>query len=252
MEHHCCDAGFKRFCKFLKRVFLSVNPEKTEIEFDQFWSKKFKVIRLGHPQIFPLTIAYSGKWFVGSIKVFKRNGRYFGSILDCKVTEHSLNSFLALGNLKPFYLELTIRTLTELGIDCVCLVKLARSVTSITDGIRKRLERLVVEHSSIIGRLIPLEVRVFNGLSEFLDEVGSLSETRVLLHPSASIRLSLDDIQSRGIYFIGPEGDFTPDELDLLKQSGFKFRNLGNFILTSWATASLLSSLDYFKRVVYS
>ncbi len=228
----------------MRRIFIYQPTNTSKIEFSEFWSSRFKVLRITN-SVFPVSFFDCGMWYQGEIQVFKQKGRYFGSIIQYSPVVQNPLTFFAIGSVKHFYLDLIVRILTELNADFLYVVKLERSVTPCTQSILQKMQKLVLEHSSITGRVIPLQIKSFANLEQFFSEVDFKSLNRFVFHPSFGVRFMKEDIKPPILYFIGPEGDFTPEELKVLTNLGFEGRNLGSSILTSWGAVGVVASVNF-------
>ena len=72
------------------------------------------------------------------------------------------------------------------------------------------------------------------------------SETKIVLYPKATTKLSDIEIKDSVSVAIGPEGDFTKDEILTLEEAGFEAVTMGSRILRAeTAAVSVVSALRY-------
>ena len=76
--------------------------------------------------------------------------------------------------------------------------------------------------------------------------INTNSETKIVLYPGATTKLSNIEIKGSVSVAIGPEGDFTEDEVLTLEEAGFEAVTMGRRILRAETAAiSVVSALRY-------
>jgi len=150
--------------------------------------------------------------------------------IDDKTTESPINVTIYQGVPKADKLELIIQKTTELGVNTIIPVQMARSVAKIEPkNLEKKLERwnkIAAEASKQSGRQrIPLVGNVIN----FKNIIENISKYDIVLLPyenekSTSIknavlqaRVTNSDIKNIAV-IIGPEGGFSEEEVKLLSE----------------------------------
>ena len=118
---------------------------------------------------------------------------------------------------------------TEIGIDEITSLICTRSERTTIKP--ERLERVIVaamKQSVIAQRPLLNEIIRFE---DFLDRTKDIRNNKFIAHCDEGIRQNLKDVYSRGsnaICLIGPEGDFTPDEIKSAQDHYFQPVTLGN------------------------
>ncbi len=135
-----------------------------------------------------------------------------------------------------------VEKVVELGGRRIVPLVTARSVAGPTEKTLTRLRRTVVEASKQCGRNRLLEIAEPVAWAGFLTEVGS-EPCRLLAHPRGEPCAwpSLERALPQGIVAaVGPEGGFTPDEVELAKASGWRTVDLGRRILRVETAAAVI------------
>jgi 16S rRNA (uracil1498-N3)-methyltransferase len=141
--------------------------------------------------------------------------------------------------------ELIIEKCTELGVDEIVPLKTKRSVVVFNEdkmrGKLSRFEAVAVNAAKQSQRMKVPQIHPMTPLPEFLK---SLDPQGVHLFPTlqnsskhVSEALLAADRQKTVTVFIGPEGDFTPDEAELAVKSGCVPVSLGDTVLKTETAA---------------
>ncbi len=189
-----------------------------------------------------------GKAYEAAIADISKENVFIDVINEIQLdTESSLNLILCQGILKGEKMDLIIQKATELGVKEIipliterCIVKETRKV--------KRWQKIAEESAEQCGRTViptihePVEFRLLftvhcsqqmNGFI-FWEEGGlSLKDaiSKLAIHPSAYSPIYL---------FVGPEGGFTAEEVDLSEEHGLIKTTLGKRVLRA-ETAAIAS-----------
>ncbi|WPU93780.1 16S rRNA (uracil(1498)-N(3))-methyltransferase [Mucilaginibacter sabulilitoris] len=146
-------------------------------------------------------------------------------------------------------LEWFLEKATEIGIDEVSLIISQRS---------ERKEAKVDRLSKIITAAIKQSIKAYHPV---LNEPVKLSELlsrpfdgqKFMAHCEPGKKLSLRNeliLQSRYLILIGPEGDFTPTEIETALQNGFKPITLGESRLrTETAALEACFEVNFLNRI---
>ena len=150
-------------------------------------------------------------------------------------------------------MDLIIQKTTELGISEIQPIVCERSIVKIKkDKIDKKLShwrQVAIAACEQCGRAEIPKIREPENIIKYLERVmESDKDTKIILSPEAA--QSLDNIipnSKQAIkVLIGPEGDFTKQELDFSIQKGFSPIKIGPRILrTETAPITILSILQY-------
>ncbi len=138
-----------------------------------------------------------------------------------------------------------IEKLVELGVTAIVPLATSRSVAQFSDGVRTRLERIVIEASKQCGRNRLMQIAAPEKCSEFFAQ--NPSATKLITHPDGK---SLRDVSWRApcVVAIGPEGGFTTDEIESATKCGWECVNLGPRILRT-ETAAIFAAVIAADRI---
>lgn len=155
---------------------------------------------------------------------------------------------LGVALLKGRKLDSVVRMATEIGVASIQLFTCARSVPK-TDARRmreriRRLETIASESArqscrSSVPTLPPLQ-----GLEEILS--GNLPAFCALLHETAGGRSLSDlliDAEAERLLLVGPEGGFTPEEVEDAGRMGFHVAGLGLPVLRAETAAVVAAAV---------
>ena len=160
---------------------------------------------------------------------------------------------LAQSLLKGEKMDYLIQKATELGVKEIIPFFSSRSVPLLEKSRRPnrhhRWEKIAVEASKQCGRRVVSKIESLQDYSGML-RAASTDHLRLILWEGGGIKLK-EVLEKSGektkIFFvIGPEGGFSPDEVDKAKRAGFVAVTLGKRILRAeTASLCLLSILQY-------
>jgi 16S rRNA (uracil1498-N3)-methyltransferase len=199
----------------------------------------------------------TGKEYVGFIKeADRKKKRMIVEIVRTEkpVKESAPEIILAQAIPKKSKMEYIIEKATELGVSRVVPLVSERTIARPKDTATskkkvKRWRKIAIEASKQCGRTnVPVidEITEYGEMAHQID-LYDLTLLACLTGETVSIKESLDGFKSGKILvFIGPEGDFTPEERQMADKGNCKFVSLGKRILRS-DTAGLfvLSAIDY-------
>jgi 16S rRNA (uracil1498-N3)-methyltransferase len=167
--------------------------------------------------------------------------------------DSSLEVTLAQSLLKGEKMDYLIQKATELGVKEIIPFFSSRSVPLLEKSRRPnrhhRWEKIAVEASKQCGRGVVPKIESLQDYSGML-RAASTDHLRLILWEGDGIKLK-EVLERSGektkIFFvIGPEGGFSPDEVDKAKRAGFVAVTLGKRILRAeTASLCLLSILQY-------
>lgn len=163
--------------------------------------------------------------------------------------ESPLDIILYQGILKSSWMDTIVQKCTELGITGIVPVANRRSQLRIT-GKYERWQRISNEACKQCGRNIPTEIGKLITLEEAIEKTSG--EHSITLDPVSRITLKkhLENIRNHPEkinLFIGPEGGFTEQEIDLMEDSGFITVNIGPRTLRAETAAIVTSALVQYK-----
>jgi len=145
----------------------------------------------------------------------------------------------------------------ELGVARIVPLRTARGVAQPVDQALARLARTVIEASKQCGRNRLLELSEPQGWEEFVSEDRG-AQWRLVAHPAVrhaqGISPTLPEIphstKSPILMGIGPEGGFSPEEIELALASGWRLVDLGGRILRTETAAIVLAA--WVSKTIYS
>jgi 16S rRNA (uracil1498-N3)-methyltransferase len=165
-----------------------------------------------------------------------------GKVLDKKKelkNDFKIGLFCSL--LKGDNFEAVLEKCTELGIDFFQPVIFDRSIIRELKPLKtERYKRITKEATEQSGRLKPPDILE---PIKFSDAINKTRKDFNIVSAIGSGKNILDlRMKGKNInIFIGPEGDFNENEIDIMKKEDFLFFNLGDNILRS-ETACILAS----------
>ncbi len=125
--------------------------------------------------------------------------------------------------------DFLIEKLTELGAACFVPLITARSVVMPREGTAEKLQRAVIEASKQCGRNRLMRVEPPQRWDHFVRR-PDLPEVRVVLDPGGAALLPPIGAAG-GVVTVGPEGGFTPQELECARRFGWQVVSLGPRVL---------------------
>jgi 16S rRNA (uracil1498-N3)-methyltransferase len=144
--------------------------------------------------------------------------------------------------------QFLIEKLTELGAAEFVPLTTKRSVIDPGEGKMEKLQRYAIEASKQCGRNVLLHIQPAANWAEFCKS-SDLPATRLVAHPGGMS--ALDSTNEDSVLAVGPEGGFTPEEINLARESGWCVVDLGPrilrietaaILLTSWAVRSAIGA----------
>jgi len=157
-------------------------------------------------------------------------------------TKRRVSLYLAI--LKKENFELAVQKAVEAGVSEIIPVISERTIKT---GLNiERLKKIILEASEQSGRSF---VPTLSPTLKFKDalENGSNAEEKIIFTPSDDTYVSNKEAQNISI-FIGPEGGFTPKEIDLAKKSNYFIFSLGSLTLRA-ETAAIIATYRTVKGI---
>lgn len=146
-------------------------------------------------------------------------------------------------------IEWMLEKCTEMGIDEITMLNTAHSERKVVKD--ERLEKVVV---SAMKQSLKAYLPKLNPMTDFKSFVASCGEVqKFIAHCNEGEKKRLDEIYRPGkdvVILIGPEGDFSVEEVGLAEKSGFVSITLGKSRLRT-ETAGIVAchTIDFMNRV---
>jgi 16S rRNA (uracil1498-N3)-methyltransferase len=151
-------------------------------------------------------------------------------------------------------MDYIVQKTTELGVSTIIPFFSTRSVPSLDDERaqmkRIRWQKVALEATKQCGRVVVPQIEAIVPFKEILKEWNDNLLKIILWEDEKDIKLK--DIlrktqpSPKVTLLVGPEGGFTPDEVNMAKHAGFQTVSLGRYILrTETAGPCLMSILQY-------
>ena len=151
--------------------------------------------------------------------------------------------------IKPEPFSQSIQKATELGVRSISPLYTERTVVKLkADTIESRKERWqsIAKHAcQQCGENWLPEINTIQTLKEWIETVNT--KNKIVLSPGSKTKLSSMRFNESVAIAIGPEGDFTDNEVDLLKEEGFLPVQLGERILR--ADTAVISAISAIRTM---
>lgn len=136
--------------------------------------------------------------------------------------------------------DFLIEKLTELGVTRFVPLLTTRAVVQPKDSVVQKFTRTVIEASKQCGRNVLMSIDMPRRWDEFV-RLNDLPGSRFILHTSAAtVRLA----NAKGATVaVGPEGGFTPEEVEIGKAAGWQVVSLGPRILRVETAATAAAAI---------
>lgn len=234
----------------LPRFFSEVLPPSkggiVRVQGDEFWHMT-KVLRLSVNDRVEL---FNGKGGLveGSINRIDRTGLDFIALEDPKLVlpqSSRWHVFAAFGTLKGGRADWLVEKCTELGTSSVTPLLTERS-PSISENRVDRLQRVILAAAKQCQRLHEMTLNPPTTIDSLLPIVTQSKLSLVAVAEATPVFsvLTSSRRESTGLMIIGPEGDFTEKELNMMREAGATAVGLGPHRLrVETATIALLATL---------
>ncbi|XP_041010670.1 ribosomal RNA small subunit methyltransferase E isoform X2 [Juglans microcarpa x Juglans regia] len=234
----------------LPRFFSEVLPPSkggiVHIQGDEFWHMS-KVLRLSTNDRVEL---FNGKGGLigGCIQRIDRCGLDFVALEDPKLVPTPgayWHVFAAFGTLKGGRADWLVEKCTELGASSVTPLLTERS-SSISENRVDRLQRVVLAATKQCQRLHEMILNPPMKIDGLLPLIAQSKVCFVAVAEATPVvsALSLSGKECSGLIIVGPEGDFTKKEVEMMLEAGATAVGLGPLRLrVETATMALLSTL---------
>lgn len=152
-------------------------------------------------------------------------------------------------------MDLIVQKTTELGVSVLHPILSDRSVVQIegekSNAKQEKWKQQVIEACKQCGQNHLPEVKVPLGVQDFLNEQRGFKGLKLIasLQPDAKpLRHTLNEVRGEKaldevMVLVGPEGDFTPAEMGVIRSEGFLPVSLGSNVLRTETAALYLTSV---------
>lgn len=145
-------------------------------------------------------------------------------------------------------IEFFLEKATEMGISEVTLIQTEKTERKILN-----IEKLRKQSIAASKQSLRFHFPVINALAKFSDFIKNLDpETTFVAHCNENLeRIDLKEInlQEKITFLIGPEGDFSEKEIQILAEKGIKAVSLGNQRLRTETAGVFVAAWNYFKMM---
>jgi len=241
----------------LKKV-LSKNPSKMKLFFGEIFPAVYindeeqqhiiKVLRMRDGEEISVTdgkgnlangkLVFEGKKVSLDIKEIKKN-----------LPDFSPKLHVAIAPTKNIdRIEFFLEKATEMGISEVTLIQTEKTERKILNIQKLRKQSIAASKQSL-----RFHFPVINDLMKLSDFIKNLDpETTFVAHCNENLeRIDLKEInlQEKITFLIGPEGDFSEKEIQILAEKGIKAVSLGNQRLRTETAGVFVAAWNYFKMM---
>jgi 16S rRNA (uracil1498-N3)-methyltransferase len=211
-----------------------------------------------------LVEVFNGAGTVSQALVVRDGDRYMlelGPSMQRLIPSQPIRLGVAL--LKGRKLDEVVRMVTELGVSAVEPFTCARSIPRPDDvgrARRARWQKIAEEASRQSGRASVPQIKPVREFGELIRETAQDPDAGgcAVLYEAALDQTLLtwlaSETSAQRLLLVGPEGGFTPSEIERAKQAGFAVLSLGATILrsdTAAVVAAAIACLDSQQRVGY-
>lgn len=140
--------------------------------------------------------------------------------------------------LKGDHTEFLIEKGTELGVTSFLIYISEHTVVRVQEFKKERFLDKAISSLKQSGRLIMPKIDFVGKLKDWLSSLdGACKEMRIIAHKQGTAPFKilleglLNDPTGKILFAVGPEGDFSEEELKLFKNKNFHFLSLGPYIL---------------------
>ncbi len=184
------------------------------------------------------TLVFEGKKVSLDIKEIKKN-----------LPDFSPKLHIAIAPTKNIdRIEFFLEKATEMGISEVTLIQTEKTERKILN-----IEKLRKQSIAASKQSLRFHFPVINDLMKFSDFIKNLDpETTFVAHCNENLeRIDLKEIklQEKITFLIGPEGDFSEKEIQILAEKGIKAVSLGNQRLRTETAGVFVAAWNYFKMM---
>jgi 16S rRNA (uracil1498-N3)-methyltransferase len=235
------DLGYMKLQRFFVPLPIVSNNEPFNVPSAELTNQLNRVLRL-HEGDEVVLFDNSGMQYRAAIYSYQNDSVSF-TILGREEGDArpQRETWLFVAMVKKDNLEWIVQKATELGVSHI--VPLLSARTEKKDFNRERLTKVSIEAAEQSGRATLPEIHDILKLADALSQFRYLKS--VAWHPYAT-KFTHDDLADVQASYIGPEGGWTPEELQLFNDQGIKIYSLGPQVLRAeTAVVAVFSQLMF-------
>lgn len=207
-------------------IFIAhINGQLAELTPEESWHCT-KVLRFKAGQLVNL-IDGNGHFYEGKLLVVNEKKCIAEITSEARTQQkHPYYLHLAIAPTKNIdRIEWMVEKAVEIGIDEITFVRCKNSERTII-----KEDRIIKIAESAVKQSLQAYIPKINGLTGFADLVKLDADLKFIAHCEESSKKTLKDFEiknRKSLVLIGPEGDFTTEEIALAKTMGFSELSLG-------------------------
>jgi 16S rRNA (uracil1498-N3)-methyltransferase len=215
------------------QLFYTSNPNATILEADEFFHCT-KVLRNREKDIIYLTDG-KGNLYKSEILKIKKNQCDIRSIKKIKTLKKNKKNHVVISVIKSQNrLEWMVEKLTEIGIDEITFISTKHSEKSNINY--KRIDKKIISALKQCKSLFKPKINKLISVNDFL-KYDFETSNKYIADLSSKIEMKKNKNHIDSLIIIGPEGDFSKEELENFKKKGYQKISLGNQVLRSETAA---------------
>tara|TARA_B100000902_G_C27231281_1_gene874963 strand:- start:62 stop:739 length:678 start_codon:yes stop_codon:yes gene_type:complete len=215
------------------QLFYTSNPNATILEADEFFHCT-KVLRNREKDIIYLTDG-KGNLYESEILKIKKNQCDIRSIKKIKTLKKNKKNHVVISVIKSQNrLEWMVEKLTEIGIDEITFISTKHSERSNINY--KRIDKKIISALKQCKSLFKPKINKLISVNDFL-KYDFETSNKYIADLSSKIEMKKNKNHINSLIVIGPEGDFSKEELEDFKKKGYQKISLGNQVLRSETAA---------------
>ncbi len=215
------------------QLFYTSNPNATILEADEFFHCT-KVLRNREKDIIYLTDG-KGNLYESEILKIKKNQCDIRSIKKIKTLKKNKKNHVVISVIKSQNrLEWMVEKLTEIGIDEITFISTKHSEKSNINY--KRIDKKIISALKQCKSLFKPKINKLISVNDFL-KYDFETSNKYIADLSSKIEMKKNKNHINSLIIIGPEGDFSKEEIENFKKKGYQKISLGNQVLRSETAA---------------
>lgn len=194
----------------------------------------------------------TGKEYIGRILGADRKGlRIAIDKINKPDIKNSIEVELYQSLPKRARMDFIVEKATELGVNAIVPLITERTIARHGDrgpGKQSRWQNIAISAAKQCGRLDVPAVKKVVYFKDALKRIGEFDKTLMacLYEGTEHIKNTVLNFKGRILVMVGPEGDFTPKEIEAARSAGARLVSLGRLVLrVDTAALYLLSVLNY-------